>query len=538
MTVMLVLLFLAVLVEFATIITLLVFYLRNSGELKRFEEIADVEAHREQCVAQANAALAQVQTLSGEAGTLTRQIAAQKQQALQYQKLLGGLKTAADLRQRIQEDTARIQQLAATLGGLQRASQLADYIRNQEAAIAQKQQELDSVARTIDSVRSTAEIAAQATYYQNMLAVLKAEVEAVEEARELQEFGFYRPRYNFDSSKEYEQRLNWIRDQQKEMLKGKCACTCAIEWMVDGDRRAGQQMVDKQIKLMLRAFNGECDAAVSKVRYNNVVSLENRIQKAFEQINKLGESQRTSISPSFLNLKIEELHLAHEFQRKKEDEKEAQRMLREQMREEEKAAKEIERALNEADREEEMAARALQKARAELALKEGQQTAKLEQLVARLENELQEALDRKAKAIARAQLTKSGHVYILSNIGAFGEGIYKIGMSRRLEPLERVAELGGASVPFPFDVHAMIYCEDAPGLEAALHRHFADRRVNLINLRREFFRVSLDEIRAAVAEYHGQVTFVTVPEAVQYRETLALRREKEREHSTTQLQIA
>jgi hypothetical protein len=166
----------------------------------------------------------------------------------------------------------------------------------------------------------------------------------------------------------------------------------------------------------------------------------------------------------------------------------------------------------------------------------GEQTAKLEGLVSRLESELREALDRKAKAIARAQLTKSGHVYILSNIGAFGEGVYKIGMSRRLEPLERVYELGGASVPFPFDVHAMIYSENAPDLECALHRHFTNRRINMINLRREFFRVTLEEIRAAVAEHFGHVTFVLEPEAAQYRQTCAM--SKGAKQAPSMLQIA
>ena len=156
--------------------------------------------------------------------------------------------------------------------------------------------------------------------------------------------------------------------------------------------------------------------------------------------------------------------------------------------------------------------------------------------MAKLENELNEALDRKAKAIARAQLTRSGHVYILSNIGTLGENVYKIGLTRRLDPLERVRELGGASVPFPFDVHAVIYCEDAPKLENTLHKHFAARRVNMVNLRREFFRVSLDEICAAVGEHFRHVSFVTIPEAKQYRQTIAKR--KEAETNPTALQIA
>ena len=139
----------------------------------------------------------------------------------------------------------------------------------------------------------------------------------------------------------------------------------------------------------------------------------------------------------------------------------------------------------------------------------------------RLETELKEALDRKAKAIARAQLTKSGHVYVLSNVGSFGEGVYKIGMTRRLDPLERVDELGDASVPFPFDVHAIIFSADAPGLENKLHRVFAERRVNLVNARKEYFRVTLDEIRVEVEKLHRLVTFVLVPPAEEFRKTLA-----------------
>jgi hypothetical protein len=320
------------------------------------------------------------------------------------------------------------------------------------------------------------------------------------------------------------------------MLSQKTACVCSTEWTVNGDRREGRKMQDKQIKLMLRAFNGECDAAVGTVKYNNVVSLENRIKKSFEAVNKLGETQCTALTLDYWKLKYAELHLAYEYAQKKEDEREEQRAIREQMREEEKVAREIERAKEEAEKEEEIKTRALARARAELEQKTGRQNAKLESLIERLENELHEVLDRKAKAIARAQLTKSGHVYILSNIGTFGDGVHKIGMSRRLEPQERVDELGGASVPFPFDVHAMIYCEDAPKLENMLHRHFAHRRVNMINLRREFFRVTLDEIRAAIAEHHGHVTFLTIPEAEQYRQTLAML--KEQEQQPKQLQIA
>lgn len=362
------------------------------------------------------------------------------------------------------------------------------------------------------------------------LAKLRADIEAaqrelssVEEALEIQAFGFYKPRYGFESSAQYVSRLGSIRDDQKRMISEDKAAPCDTKWTVGGSAAEGKKMVKQQAKLMLRAFNGECDAAIEKVKYDNVVTLENRITKAYEAINKLGEVQRVFISRRYLDLKLAELHLVHEHREKIQQEREEQKRIREQMREEQKAQAEIDRAKAEAEREEEVSQKALEKARAELAVtvSNEKQHEKLEALVTRLENELKEALDRKAKAIARAQLTKSGHVYVLSNIGSFGEGIYKIGMTRRLDPLERVDELGDASVPFPFDVHAIIYSADAPGLENKLHRVFAERRVNLVNARKEYFRVTLDEIRIEVEKLHGLITFVLVPPAEEYRKTLA-----------------
>jgi len=280
-------------------------------------------------------------------------------------------------------------------------------------------------------------------------------------------------------------------------------------------------MAQKHAKLMLRAFNGEADAAIAKVKYDNVLNLEKRIFKSCEAVNKLGHVVRIQITGEYYELKLAELRLVHEHREKVQQEKELERERRDRMREEERATKELEKAREEAEKEEARNRKALEKARAELAHAEGKHTEKLAALVAKLEVELTAAIDRKARAIARAQLTRSGHVYVLSNIGAFGEGVYKIGLTRRLEPLERVAELGDASVPFPFDVHALIYSEDAPALEAALHQHFEDRRVNLANSRKEFFRVSLDDIQEAVSDLHGVVTFRLDVEAEEYRKTRA-----------------
>lgn len=181
---------------------------------------------------------------------------------------------------------------------------------------------------------------------------------------------------------------------------------------------------------------------------------------------------------------------------------------------------------------------ALEQARREFENAKDEKQEALRKKVALLEQQFEEAHQRKANAISRAQLTKSGHVYVISNIGSFGEDVFKIGMTRRLDPLERVAELGGSSVPFRFDVHAMIYSEDAPGLETKIHSHLAGRAVNRINSRKEFFRVSLDEIAELVVKACGSGTeFIKTAVAEEFRESEALRRKEEEERNKSKVQL-
>lgn len=517
-----------------TAIALLTFaflYFQMRSNLKHYAEIIDLEAYRNECEQAANQSVAVKEAAAAESQRLTTAIAELRRQVLQYKGVVGDFKYATELRQHVASEQQRLAELRAVVGDFKTSAELARHVAAQRQLVAEAQRDLERTAAAAGLVASAGEIAAKIEYTQNYLAELKQGVEAIEETRELQTFGFYRPKYDFDSSERYQSQLEKIRTQQKGMLKAKRAATCEIEWTVDGSRGEGKKMVDQQIKLMLRAFNGESDAAISKVKYNNAAALEARIKRAFEQINKLGKTKRIELAADYRQLKLQELYLSHEYQEKKQEEKETQKQIREQLREEEKVAREVEQAQVAAEKDEAVALRALEKARAELAHETGKQTAAMQALVEKLESQLSEALDRKAKAIARAQLTKSGHVYVLSNIGSFGEGVYKIGMTRRLEPLERVDELGDSSVPFYFDVHALIYSENAPQLENQLHRYFASRRVNKVNLRREYFRVTLEEIRAAVKELHAEVTFVTEHVAEQYRKTRAM----EAEGTTLQL---
>ena len=357
------------------------------------------------------------------------------------------------------------------------------------------------------------------------IARLREEFNELDEEANLRSFGFYKPRYDFASSDRYQSVLEKLRESQKKMIKDKTAAICAIQWTVNGSLTEGRKQINQTLRLILRAFNGESDAAIAKVKYNNVNVMEARIRKAWEAINSLVGVQQCKIAEAYLNLKLEELLLVHEYLEKVQDEKEEQRRIREQMREEEIAMREAEKARLDAEKEERRYADALVKARAEVEQVEGEKQQKLLGKMEELQRRLEEAQANKERAIARAQMTRSGHVYIISNIGSFGEDVYKIGMTRRLDPMERVRELGDASVPFQFDVHAVIYSEDAPKLETTLHRIFHNRRINRLNERREFFRVTIDEIANAVRQHHGEIEITRDAEAKDYRKSLAMIRE-------------
>ncbi|WKB82225.1 DUF4041 domain-containing protein [Cellulophaga lytica] len=340
---------------------------------------------------------------------------------------------------------------------------------------------------------------------------------------EFVELGIYEPIFDYETSEKYKEQLLNIKTKQKQLIRNENACICNTNWHVGNSRKQGEIMTKRYINLTLRAFNGECDTLISKVRWNNVKRFEERIIKAFNAINKLGKSNDVLITDEYLRLKLDELHLAYELEFKKQQEKEEQRAIRDEQREEERAQREFIKAKKEAELEEKRFQKALEKAQKELGLVSGEELEKLNTQISELQKNLQEAHEAKERAISRAQETKSGHVYIISNIGSFGENIYKIGMTRRLEPMDRVKELGDASVPFRFDLHALIFTENAPELENLLQREFDDRRINKVNYRKEYFRVTLDEIEEVIRKkYHKDVKFIKVPEAQEYRETKSI----------------
>jgi len=390
-------------------------------------------------------------------------------------------------------------------------------IIDKDEAVKEREKLLDSIA---------IELAILNDKYKNGLVIfggLQKEMELYKDSLEIGEFGLYERQFDYRTSEEFKQMIDLNYEEQKRLIKNDSAIVCTTEWTVEGSKVEGRKMTNKYRKLMLYAFNGECDSLIAKVKWNNVTKSKERITKAFDTINKLGESHRIDITRAFLQLKMDELHLTYEYELKKYEEKEEQRRIREEMREEEKAQRELEKAQREAEEEESRYQKALDKAKRDLGGASGVELVELNEKVAQLEIRLQEAHERKERAVSMAQLTKVGHIYVISNIGSFGEDVYKIGMTRRLDPLDRVKELGDASVPFQFDIHAIIYSENAPQLEYELHQQFKDRRLNRINYRKEFFRVTLEEIEVFVKKHaDAEIQFTKLAEAQEYRETLTM----------------
>lgn len=289
------------------------------------------------------------------------------------------------------------------------------------------------------------------------------------------------------------------------------------------------------MRFVIDAFNGRVDAILSRVKHDNYGTLKQEINDAFNLVNQNGVAFRnTCILPVYCDARLAELKWAVVVQELRLKEREEQRRISEQMREEEKARREYERAIKESADEEAAIKNAMELAQLKVQQATTEQRAKYEEQLAALNQRLLEAEAKNQRAVSMAQQTRSGYVYIISNIGSFGQDVFKVGMTRRLEPMDRVRELGDASVPFTFDVHAMIYSEDAPTLENLLHNEFDDLRLNKVNYRKEFFRLPLERIRTFVTAKKADATFTMLAEAREYHETQALERmtpeEREKYH--------
>ncbi len=376
-------------------------------------------------------------------------------------------------------------------------------IANQNNHISKLQKEISKRETSINKLDQT-------------ISEKKSEIIWLDDEILVQEFGLYQPQFDFANSLDYKEKLAEVRARQKDLIKDKKAVSGATNWTVNGNASQGKKMVSDTQKLLLRAFNSECDELVSKVKYTNFDASLNKIHKSAEAISKLGTTMDIAITKKYLDLKVKELRLAFEYQQKKQEEKEEQKAARAEMREAARLQKEIEAQRKKIEKEQTHYQTAYEKLLKQL--EEDPDNIDLLAKKSELENQLTD-IDKAIKDIDyREANQRAGYVYVISNIGAFGENVFKIGMTRRLDPQDRVDELGDASVPFNFDVHAMIFSDDAPALEAALHKAFEDRKLNMVNTRREFFNVTLDEIKEVVKKnFDKTVEFIDVPDAEQFR---------------------
>lgn len=308
--------------------------------------------------------------------------------------------------------------------------------------------------------------------------------------------------------------LRAARDQSRRMVEQKQAAACNYE---EPDRR------DRANRFIVDAFNGRVDAILSRTKHDNYGTLSQEIRDAFSLVNLNGLAFRDArILPAYLDARMAELRWATVLHELRLKDREEQQRIREQMREEEKARREYERAMRETAMQEEMLRKAMEKAQLQILQATTEQRAKYEEQLKDLAAKLKEAEERSQRALSMAQQTRRGHVYIISNVGSFGEHVYKIGLTRRLEPQDRIDELGDSSVPFEFDVHALIFSEDAPALENQLHKHFVLMQVNKVNHRKEFFHVDLHHIREELQKLGVTAKWTMMAEAAEYRETLMI----------------
>lgn len=341
-------------------------------------------------------------------------------------------------------------------------------------------------------------------------------------------YGLYKPKYDFANSSTYKKKLAEVRADQKNMIKDEAAAKIFRKMLLDNSAAKGRSMQKKNIKQLLRTFNGECEGAISKVTKSNFSSIEKRINRSFEQLNKLNEPNGVRLTTEYLYSKIDEARIALEYALKKEEERDILREQRQREQEERKLLRELANERKKYEKEEThyKQASALVEEKIKNTTNEDE-LASLKSELEHLKSQLADIQEKKEKLEDKADNPTAGYVYIISNIGAFGENVFKIGVTRRLDPMDRINELGSASVPFKFDVHALIFSENAYQLETELHNYFDKQRVNKVNRRKEYFNITIDEIKK-VLQQHEELTFDfhEVPDANEYRDSLLLAKEQ------------
>jgi len=425
----------------------------------------------------------------------------------------------SDRKEELSNLSNKIELLESTLSEHDKLKNLNENIIEKEqslASLSDKLHKLESELSEYDNLKTINDRILDANSY---LDSLNQEIALANDEIDLQNVGFYNRRYKFSDSEEYKNELKSIRELEKSAVRDGSAGIITAPMTLDNSLAKGKSMQKKLIKAAIRGLNGEADALLTKINVSNVDVKVNSLHKTVEQLNKMYAQNLIAISDYYMGLKQQELYLAAEFEMEKQREKDLLREQREQEREEKKVQQELAAQRKKLSKERLHYENILDDLRKKLS--DGDNSAEIEQQIAEYEGQLSIIDEASADIDYRQGHASAGYVYIISNIGSFGPDIFKIGVTRRLEPMERINELGSASVPFPFDVHALIFSEDAFALESDLHRKFEANKVNKVNGRKEYFKVQLDDIKNELKNHENiSVEIVDQPESFEFNQSL------------------
>lgn len=457
-----------------------------------------------------------------------------KQFKLELENLKQDQKALEEEKSQLEQDNAKLQKEAdlklsiKQMQPIELDKEITAKTQELDDIVNSKQKDIEKLNNDIDQKnQKVAEKDKQISDLDKKIKDLNDQLVNVSDEVMYEDYGLYKPRYDFANSSAYKGKLSEVRSNQKEMIRNGEAGTIFNSLTMNGSEAKGRSMQKKNIKQLVRSFNGECEAAINKVTKSNIETIEKRITRSFEQLNKLNEPNGVRLTAKYLDSKLDEAHIALEYALKKEQEKELLREQRQREKEERQAQKEYaqERAKYEKDETHFQQAKDLLQDKINNSKSEVE-IESLKRKLADLQDKLSDIQTKKAKLSDRAENPTAGYVYIISNIGSFGQNVYKIGVTRRLDPMDRINELSSASVPFKFDVHALIFTDDAYKLETELHEYFDKRRVNKVNKRKEFFRLNIDEIKEVLSK-HKELTFDfhEIPDAPEYRDTLLIEKQ-------------
>lgn len=407
-----------------------------------------------------------------------------------FKKLFNVDKMVEQEKQQLLEAQQRVEKREQELKDLQQQ------VLNRENALLGSQQEVNKLHELAEKQKK--ELASKLLETQEKLDSLTQKEQELDNelvnVQYLDECGFYTDLnqlvFTYGTSQEYKQAIQENLNAQKEMITKNLVCKWGTVWTVEGSTRKGETMMKDTSKMTIRCFNAECNAIIEHMNRTTLEKVNEKIKKSFDQINKLQKTRNMSMDEKYLELKLEQAKLVYEQQLKNKEERELEAQRRAELREQEKLEKEIQKEKDKALKEKQQYLKEM----ARLA-KQKEQTQELLDRIAELEaqvNSIDETIDNLDER--GSVQCKAGWVYVISQPGS--EDV-KIGTTRRLDPHERIKELGSASVPFKFNTHAVLFAEDAFALENKLHKYFNDKRVNKANVRKEFFHVDVKE----VAEY-------------------------------------